>query len=197
MSFRCFQRNLENKIELLANWPILISPAEKEKTVLLGFFFLSQYVYFWFFLSTPESQNLTSFCWNPNIYTASDISFRSITGYLTVRVGATLHTVLMRRMKLEPIIQSEESQKDKHQYSILTHIYGIKKDGNDNPICRTEKETQMYRAYFLSTILLLYWYADDTDVIVDKILDLGYKPNHLKGLKKVYCTNSQNHTMLQ
>ena len=25
----------------------------------------------------------------------------------------------------EPIIQSEVSQKDKHQYSILTHIYGI------------------------------------------------------------------------
>ena len=26
-------------------------------------------------------------------------------------------------MKLEPIIQSEVSQKDKDQYSILTHIY--------------------------------------------------------------------------
>ena len=32
---------------------------------------------------------------------------------------------LMRWMKLEPIIQSEVSQKEKHQYSILTHIYGI------------------------------------------------------------------------
>ena len=31
----------------------------------------------------------------------------------------------MRWMKLEPIIQSEVSQKDKHQYSILTHIYEI------------------------------------------------------------------------
>ena len=30
---------------------------------------------------------------------------------------------LMRWMKLEPIIQSEVSQKEKHQYSILTHIY--------------------------------------------------------------------------
>ena len=29
----------------------------------------------------------------------------------------------MRWMKLEPIIQSEVSQKEKHQYSILTHIY--------------------------------------------------------------------------
>ena len=34
-------------------------------------------------------------------------------------------SVLMRWMKLEPIIQSEISQKEKHQYSILTHIYGI------------------------------------------------------------------------
>jgi len=30
-----------------------------------------------------------------------------------------------KRMKLEPIIQSEVSQKEKHQYSILTHTYGI------------------------------------------------------------------------
>ena len=30
-------------------------------------------------------------------------------------------------MKLQPIIQSEVSQKEKHQYSILTHIYGIRK----------------------------------------------------------------------
>ena len=26
---------------------------------------------------------------------------------------------------------------------ILTHIYGILKDGNDDPICKTAKETQM------------------------------------------------------
>ena len=34
-------------------------------------------------------------------------------------------SVLVRWMKLEPIINSEVSQKEKHQYSILTHIYGI------------------------------------------------------------------------
>ena len=56
--------------------------------------------------------------------------------------------VLMRWMKLEPIIQSEVSQKDKDQYSILTHTYGIWKDDNDNPICKTEKENQMYRTEF-------------------------------------------------
>ena len=37
----------------------------------------------------------------------------------------TFVLVLMRWMQLEPIIQSEVSQKEKHQYSILTHIYGI------------------------------------------------------------------------
>ena len=37
----------------------------------------------------------------------------------------TFESILMRWIKLEPIIQSEVSQKDKHQYSILTHIYGI------------------------------------------------------------------------
>ena len=34
----------------------------------------------------------------------------------------TSESGLMRWMKLEPIIQSEVSQKEKHQYSILTHI---------------------------------------------------------------------------
>ena len=37
----------------------------------------------------------------------------------------SFESVLMRWVKLEPIIQSEVSQKEKHQYSILTHIYGI------------------------------------------------------------------------
>ena len=37
----------------------------------------------------------------------------------------SFESVLMRWIKLEPIIQSEVSQKDKDQYSILTYIYGI------------------------------------------------------------------------
>ena len=50
----------------------------------------------------------------------------------------------MRWMKLEPIIQSEVNfQKERHQYSILTHIYGIQKDGNNDPICKTAKETDV------------------------------------------------------
>ena len=34
-------------------------------------------------------------------------------------------SVLMKQMKLEPIIQSEVGQEEKYQYSILMHIYGI------------------------------------------------------------------------
>ena len=37
----------------------------------------------------------------------------------------TVVSVLMRWMKLETIIQSELSQKEKYHYNILTHIYGI------------------------------------------------------------------------
>ena len=37
----------------------------------------------------------------------------------------SFESVLMRWMKLEPIIQNEVSQKDKDHYSILAHIYGI------------------------------------------------------------------------
>ena len=60
----------------------------------------------------------------------------------------TFESVLMRWMKLDPVIQSEVSQKEKHQHSILTHMYGIQKDGNDNPVFKTAKETQMYRTVF-------------------------------------------------
>ena len=55
----------------------------------------------------------------------------------------TFESVLMRWMKLELNIQSEVSQKEKHQYSILMHIYEIQKDGNDDPICETAKERQI------------------------------------------------------
>ena len=54
-------------------------------------------------------------------------------------------SVLMRWMKLEPIIEREVSQKEKHQYSLLMHIYGILKDGNDDPMCKTAKEIQIKR----------------------------------------------------
>ena len=42
--------------------------------------------------------------------------------YSAIKKNA-FESVLMRWMKLEPSIQSEVSQKEKHQY--ITHIYGI------------------------------------------------------------------------
>ena len=59
--------------------------------------------------------------------------------------------VLMRWMKLEPIKQV--SKKDKDQYSILMHIYGILKDGNNNPIfiyfrCKPPKEKYGLKYFF-------------------------------------------------
>ena len=62
--------------------------------------------------------------------------------YSAIKKNA-FESILMSWMKLEPIIHSEVSQKEKYQYSILTHIYGIFKHGNDDPICETAKETQI------------------------------------------------------
>ena len=44
--------------------------------------------------------------------------------YSAIKKNA-LKSVLMMWMKLEPIIESEVSQKEEHQYSILMHVYGI------------------------------------------------------------------------
>ena len=62
--------------------------------------------------------------------------------YSAIKKNA-FESVLMRWMKLDPIIQSEVSQKEKHEYSILTRIYRIEKDGNDDPICETAKENRL------------------------------------------------------
>ena len=50
----------------------------------------------------------------------------------------------MRWMNLEPVIQSEVSQKEKDKYRILMHKYGIKKNGSEEFIYRAamQKETQ-------------------------------------------------------
>ena len=44
--------------------------------------------------------------------------------YSTIKRNA-FESVLMRWLNLEPIIQSEVSQKEKNKYRILIHIYGI------------------------------------------------------------------------
>ena len=42
----------------------------------------------------------------------------------------TFEYILMRWTKLESIIQNEISQKEKYNYNILTHTYGILNDGD-------------------------------------------------------------------
>ena len=42
--------------------------------------------------------------------------------YSAIKYNA-FESVLMRWIKMEPIIQSEVNQKEKHQYSMLIHIY--------------------------------------------------------------------------
>ena len=46
---------------------------------------------------------------------------------------------------LEPVIQSEESQKEKNKYHMLMHIYEIQKNGIDEPIYKDGMEMQTQR----------------------------------------------------
>ena len=59
--------------------------------------------------------------------------------YYSATKKNAFESVLMRWMKLESIIQSEVSQKEKHQYSILMHIYGIQKDDTMTLYARQQK----------------------------------------------------------
>ena len=68
--------------------------------------------------------------WNQPRFPSADEWIRKLWYISTMKYYSaikknTFESVLMRWMKLEPIIQSEVSQKEKDQYSILTHIYGI------------------------------------------------------------------------
>ena len=68
--------------------------------------------------------------WKPSIYLSADEWIRKLwymytMEYYSVIKKNTFESVLMRWMKLEPIIQSEVSQKEEHQYSILMHIQEI------------------------------------------------------------------------
>ena len=53
--------------------------------------------------------------------------------------------VLMRWINLEPIIQSEVSQKEKDKYHILTHIYKVQKNSTEEFIYMAAMETQTQR----------------------------------------------------
>ena len=55
----------------------------------------------------------------------------------------SFESALIRWMKLEPIIQRKVSQKEKHQYNILMRIYGIEKDGNDDYMQDSKRDTDI------------------------------------------------------
>ena len=48
-----------------------------------------------------------------------------------------IELLVVRWMDLESVIQSEVSQKEKDKYHMLTRIYGIKKNGSDEPRAQT------------------------------------------------------------
>ena len=54
----------------------------------------------------------------------------------------TSESVPMRWMNLEPIIQSDVSQKEKDKYHILTRVYKIQKNGTEELIYRATVEKQ-------------------------------------------------------
>ena len=64
--------------------------------------------------------------------------------YYSVIKRNTFESVLMRWMNIEPIIQSEVSQKKTDKYSILTHIHGIWKNSTKELIYR-EQWTNRHR----------------------------------------------------
>ena len=71
-----------------------------------------------------------------------DIVVHIHNGILLSHKRNAFESVLMRWMNLEPIIQSEASQKEKDKYCILMHIYGIYKNGTEEFIYREAMEKQ-------------------------------------------------------
>ena len=95
--------------------------AESDTTEQLTFTSFSKYMTYMFIISRtwkqprcPSADEWIRKLWY--IYTME---------YYSAIKKNSFKSVLMRWMKLEPIIQSEVSQKDKDHCSILTHIYGI------------------------------------------------------------------------
>ena len=65
--------------------------------------------------------------------------------YYSAMKRNAFESVLMGWMNLEPITQSEVSQKEKDKYHILTHIYKIQKNGTEEFIYRAAMEKQTYK----------------------------------------------------
>ena len=84
----------------------------------------------------------------------------TIEKYLAIK-RKPFEPVPVRRMNLEPIRQSEVSQKEKNKYRILMHMYGIWKNGTDEAVCRAGIEIRMERTFLLLILGLLsaFWFC--------------------------------------
>ena len=85
------------------------------------------------------------------------------TKYYSAIKRNTFESVLMRWMNLEPIIQNEVSQKEKDIYHILTHLYGIQKNGTEELIYRATMEKQTE----------------------NRLMDMGRGDERVRGMKRV------------
>ena len=61
--------------------------------------------------------------------------------YSTIKINE-IELFVVRWRDLESVIQNEVSQKEKNKYHMLTHIYGILKNGTDEPSGRAGIKTQ-------------------------------------------------------
>ena len=70
---------------------------------------------------------------------------KEIVEYYSTTDKNEFQSILLRWMSLEPVIQSDISQKEKNKYYVITCVYGIQKNGTDEPICGAAMESQTQR----------------------------------------------------
>ena len=70
---------------------------------------------------------------------------KEIMKYYSTTDRNEFQSVLVGWMSLEPVIQTDISQKEKNKYRIITHVCGIYKNGTDEPVCRAAMDSQTQR----------------------------------------------------
>ena len=84
-----------------------------------------------------SSHSLPPHCVHSPLSTSADVCVYIYThnGVLLSIKKNKFEALLVRWINLQPVIQSEISQKEKNKSHILTHKYGIQKNGTDEPTC--------------------------------------------------------------
>ena len=54
--------------------------------------------------------------------------------YYSATKRNAFESVLVRWLNLEPVKQSEESQKEKNKFGVLSYVYGVQKNDTDETI---------------------------------------------------------------